>query len=163
MACIPASCRVYLHEADRRFQALAFMHFHLVAHRDLGVSDILHNFGGSRNGPQFKSGLLKGAPFRSLFPCRYYIVDLELAVQFSPDSKPESRVVYGVPCLLTHGSDDPAEYGKVRASLGCACLWCVYILTFVTRTARSRFLRSGKIRSLIVLSLAMSSSLADYG
>jgi hypothetical protein len=36
-------------------------------------------------------------PFRSLFPIYYYINDFEFSAVFDPESKPESRLVTGLP------------------------------------------------------------------
>jgi hypothetical protein len=52
-------------------------------------------------------------PFRSLFPIRYYINDFEFAVVFDPESKPESRLVTGLPlaglCTGKYGRDPAPE------------------------------------------------------
>lgn len=93
---------------------MAYMHSHLVARRDFSDGEIVHNFGGSRLGPQYKKAHNAGAPFRSYFQCRYYILDLELAIKFSPDTVPTERSVQGLPTHDTHGTKDPSKYGKLR-------------------------------------------------
>lgn len=47
----------------------------------------------------------------SAFPIRYYIIDFELSVKFSPESKPEDRVVSGIP-ILRRGYNLPEDYGR---------------------------------------------------
>lgn len=90
------------------------MHLHLTAHRDLGKCDIVHNFGGSVVERQYELAIKKKGPFRTLLPCRYYLVDFELAIQFSPAANAEQRLVRGLPCVESHGCNDPGKYGKVK-------------------------------------------------
>ncbi|KAK9893729.1 hypothetical protein P389DRAFT_174558 [Cystobasidium minutum MCA 4210] len=94
------------------FEALAFVHKHLVAHRDIGSGEFLYNFGGSTRGPQYLAARLDRGPLRSLFPCRYYIIDFETAIQFDKTSLPADRVVTGMATLANHGTEDFARYGK---------------------------------------------------
>lgn len=95
---------------------MAFIHSHLVAHRDFSTGELLLNFGGSLAGPLARKARNEQAPFRSYFPVRYYIIDFEMSVKFDHDSTPAERMVKGLPQLLlyTHGTEDPAKYGKVR-------------------------------------------------
>ncbi|KIK57532.1 hypothetical protein GYMLUDRAFT_46103 [Collybiopsis luxurians FD-317 M1] len=68
-------------------EGVAFLHDHLIAHRDLFISNFLSS---CRDG-------IRPVEHRSFLRPRYYIIDFELAVRFSPDSDPESRTVIGPP------------------------------------------------------------------
>lgn len=53
------------------------------------------------------------APFRSLFQCRYYVIDFEFSVRFPASTSTQDRVFGGFPYARTWGPFDPSEYGKV--------------------------------------------------
>ncbi|KAJ3864360.1 hypothetical protein EV359DRAFT_81484 [Lentinula novae-zelandiae] len=69
-------------------EGVAFLHDHLVAHRDLFPS----NFLSSR-----RNGLWIPGKSQDFLRPRYYIIDFEWAVRFSPDSDPATRTVTGPP------------------------------------------------------------------
>ncbi|KAJ3770770.1 hypothetical protein FB446DRAFT_646413, partial [Lentinula raphanica] len=82
-------------------EGVAFLHDHLVAHRYL--FRVIGNFLNSRRDgpwkPEHKSDFLRP---------RYYIIDFESAVQFSPDSDPVARTVSDPP-LPWNRQPFPAE------------------------------------------------------
>ncbi|KAJ3826933.1 kinase-like domain-containing protein [Lentinula raphanica] len=69
-------------------EGIAFLHDHLVAHRDLFFGNFLSSRRHGRWDPARKNDFLRP---------RYYIIDFEMAVQFSPDSDPATRMVTGPP------------------------------------------------------------------
>ena len=96
-------------------QAVAFIHAHGTAHGDLGNSDFLSNYGGSTFSPMYCEALESGGPFRSLFPCRYYLIDLELATHFHPEVPVKDRKLSPHNRMMeTHGISGLEHYGKVR-------------------------------------------------
>ena len=54
------------------------------------------------------------ARLSQVFPVRYYIIDLELSVRFEEDSRPEDRVVTGLP-IRRLGFEEPEDYGRAIA------------------------------------------------
>ncbi|KAJ3710651.1 kinase-like domain-containing protein [Lentinula raphanica] len=64
-------------------EGIAFLHDHLVAHRDLFFGNFLSSRRHGRWDPARKNDFLRP---------RYYIIDFEMAVQFSPDSDPATRM-----------------------------------------------------------------------
>ncbi|KAF9071349.1 hypothetical protein BDP27DRAFT_1291531 [Rhodocollybia butyracea] len=78
----------FLEAASQIMEGVAFLHDHLVVHRDLFTS----NFLSSRRNADWDPD--KGHDF--LRP-RYYIIDFEWAIRFLPDSDPETRTVTGPP------------------------------------------------------------------
>lgn len=77
--------------------------------QDLDDDNILINWVGGRLRP-VGCGIDDDAPFRGLFPIRYYISDFEFAVAFDAESDPASRVVRGVPTARVGGSF--SNYGR---------------------------------------------------
>ncbi|KAJ3834008.1 hypothetical protein F5878DRAFT_569067 [Lentinula raphanica] len=69
-------------------EGVAFLHDHLVAHRDLFIS----NFLNSR-----RYGFWEPGHENDFLRPRYYIIDFEMAVQYSLDSDPATRTVSGPP------------------------------------------------------------------
>ncbi|KIK68189.1 hypothetical protein GYMLUDRAFT_255963 [Collybiopsis luxurians FD-317 M1] len=68
-------------------EGVAFLHDHLVAHRDLFISNFLTSCRDGRHPPGHDT----------FFCPRYYIIDFEFAVRFLPDSNPATRTVTGPP------------------------------------------------------------------
>jgi len=98
-----------LDSVTQTVEGIAFCHGRLVAHRDIDRDNILVNFAGGMCQPEETNWSAHDwAPFRSLFPIRYFINDFELAVTFDPDSDPSSRVVTGLPTAGVR----PGEYGR---------------------------------------------------
>ena len=106
LACISAT-----HLSPRqRWQGLSFCHENLVAHRDAFFDNLLISFVGGRTDVDYSGDIPEPRPFRSLFPCRYYLIDFELAVAFDPSSDPATRLVSGLP---TQGSRR-GQYGRPK-------------------------------------------------
>ncbi|KAJ3995506.1 hypothetical protein F5050DRAFT_1903411 [Lentinula boryana] len=77
-----------LESMSQIMEGVAFLHDHLVVHRDLFLSNFLSSRRDGSWDPEQKQDFLRP---------RYYIIDFEWAVQFSPDSEPASRTVTGPP------------------------------------------------------------------
>ncbi|KAJ3786710.1 hypothetical protein GGU11DRAFT_744173 [Lentinula aff. detonsa] len=78
-----------LESMSQIMEGVAFLHDHLVVHRDLFLSNFLSSRrSDGRWDPEQKQDFLRP---------RYYIIDFEWAVRFSPDSDPASRTVTGPP------------------------------------------------------------------
>ncbi|KZW02371.1 hypothetical protein EXIGLDRAFT_829266 [Exidia glandulosa HHB12029] len=93
-------------------EALQFCHERLVAHMDIFSGNWLSNFHTSgKEATDFYEPLAEGArrkPFRSLFPFKIYLNDLECAVCFDTDSDPSSRV-FSRPPIPNYGRTIPRE------------------------------------------------------
>ncbi|KAJ4000503.1 hypothetical protein F5050DRAFT_1837558 [Lentinula boryana] len=77
-----------LESMSQIMEGVAFLHDHLVVHRDLFLSNFLSSRRDGCWDPEQKQDFLRP---------RYYIIDFEWAVQFTPDSDPASRTVTGPP------------------------------------------------------------------
>jgi len=85
-----------------------FLHRNLIAHLDIAPDNILINYAGTA----WTQNLFEGESFRSAFPIRYMFIDFELSVRFASDSKPEERVVLGLPTKSRRGHGFPENYGR---------------------------------------------------
>jgi hypothetical protein len=101
-------------EADMQ-KGVAFCHDRLVAHRvrkssqhapvshalqDLCSDNILHNvYGWPLKGEHTTPNAFDAHPYRSLVSIRYYMIDLELAVVYDPETPESERRVRGLPVL----------------------------------------------------------------
>lgn len=92
---------------------MAFLHAHLVAHGDFSQGEFLLNYSGSRCCPEAVKAENEHGPFRSYFPCRYYIVDFETAIKFEKDSNPAFRVVKPFAAFSAHNIKEAKQYAKV--------------------------------------------------
>jgi hypothetical protein len=77
--------------------------------KDIDADNILINFVIGPRQPLGQGAF--PAPFRSLFPVRYYLNDFELAICFDVNSHPLARLVTGLP--ITDILD--GEYGRNKA------------------------------------------------
>jgi hypothetical protein len=66
--------------------------------QDIHYENVVMNHVDSPMGPPIS---------RSLFPCRYYLIDFESARRFSPDSSPSERSINGPPSR-THPNGEAA-------------------------------------------------------
>ncbi|KZT34956.1 hypothetical protein SISSUDRAFT_223602 [Sistotremastrum suecicum HHB10207 ss-3] len=87
-------------------ESVAYLHEHLIAHLDIDIDNFLINFAGDQRCPEWPDR----GKFRSFFPVRYYLGDMELCVRFSEDSDPSSRKIVGHPTLRI--GVDPSKYGR---------------------------------------------------
>ena len=73
--------------------------------------------------PMYREAQDEGGPFRSLFPCRYYLIDFEVSIRFEPGTVSAGRRVSPKDRLLeTHGMESFANYGKVSLVVVVLCL-----------------------------------------
>lgn len=84
--------------------------------KDISFTDILHNYGASRASPLFRQARFNpGVAFRSLFDCRYHIIDFELADVFPIDTPTEECMTQGF--VLEKVGMTPDKYGKVGSAV----------------------------------------------
>lgn len=76
--------------------------------QDAFLDNVLLSFAGGPIESDLIETVPRPRPLRSLFPCRYYLIDFELAVIFEHSSESSSRVVTGLP---TKGQRS-GEYGR---------------------------------------------------
>jgi len=88
-----------LDRITQTLEGLTFLHDHLIAHRDIGESNILINHTGSR--PRGMSPI-----FRSRFPVRYYFIDYEYSIRFASDSDPATRLVSRIEEIARFGAPE---------------------------------------------------------
>ncbi|TDL26440.1 hypothetical protein BD410DRAFT_521319 [Rickenella mellea] len=99
-------CHPWFHHIDealdcigQTLEGVAFMHRHLIAHRDIAEDNILINHKSSR--PRGKC-----PPFRSLYPVRYFFIDFEYAIRFPEDSDPSTRLVSRIKEISRFGAPE---------------------------------------------------------
>ncbi|KAF9071350.1 hypothetical protein BDP27DRAFT_1401509 [Rhodocollybia butyracea] len=78
----------FLEATSQIMEGVAFLHDHLVVHRDLFISNFLSSRRDAPWDPDNRYDFLRP---------RYYIIDFEWAIRFLPGSDPETRTVTGPP------------------------------------------------------------------
>ncbi|KZT41920.1 hypothetical protein SISSUDRAFT_1126085 [Sistotremastrum suecicum HHB10207 ss-3] len=90
-------------------EGISYLHDNLVAHLDIDIDNFLFNFASARRYTEFR----KRETFRSHFPVRYCLGDMELCVRFTPESEPASRKIVGIP--VERIGVHPSDYGRELA------------------------------------------------
>ncbi|KZS87783.1 hypothetical protein SISNIDRAFT_490748 [Sistotremastrum niveocremeum HHB9708] len=104
-------------------EGISYLHENLVAHLDIDIDNFLFNFASAKRCTGTITSIRtfrvlmrriaefrKRETFRSHFPVRYYLADMELCVRFAPESEPALRKVVGLP--VTRVGIDPSKYGR---------------------------------------------------
>ncbi|KZV79303.1 hypothetical protein EXIGLDRAFT_846663 [Exidia glandulosa HHB12029] len=100
-------------------EGFSFLHDQLIAHQDISAENIVVNHVGAR-----------AVGFLSQFPCRYYIIDFELAVQFPKNSTLSERRVVGPPVKNFNPRRLPPEVGEAPHCPFAADVWQLGLLFF---------------------------------